>query len=209
MCGSAPRSSARAAPSTRSGRRERVPRTWAVGSISLSSGWTRKASSVRFVRTSRASVRARSSNSRPVAQQRGNRNRGASRHATKRSQATMICWTRRRFGHLAGPTCLAPLRPRLTRAQARARVVVIGVDGGEVPGPRHQGAGCGPHRTEAPLHDILFSNLYLAGLSLVLMTRSPTAKRRSQRETASPSSVIPRRRLIQSVLTPSAQPVAI
>lgn len=41
-------------------------------------------------------------------------------------QAAMKCWTRREFGCAAAATCLAALRLRSARGQAKARIVVVG-----------------------------------------------------------------------------------
>ena len=81
----------------------------------------------------------------------------------------MKCWTRRKFGCIAGATCLAALGPRVARSQVTARVVVIGGGVGGATVAKYLAASA--TRIEVTLIEpkpryttCFFSNLYLAGL---------------------------------------------
>ena len=116
------------------------------------------------------------------------------------SFTTMKSWTRREFGGLAG-RCLAALRPRTARGQAKARVVVIGGGIGGATAARYLAASSPavevtlvePNKLYATC---FFSNLYLAGPPFVC-NRSPMATRRWPEDTASASSMIQQRRSIR------------
>jgi NADPH-dependent 2,4-dienoyl-CoA reductase/sulfur reductase-like enzyme len=77
--------------------------------------------------------------------------------------------TRRRFGRLAGAACLAVRHPRLARAQARARVVVIGGGVGGTTAAKYlslaaRGVEVTLVEPKPRYTTCFFSNLYLAGL---------------------------------------------
>jgi sulfide dehydrogenase [flavocytochrome c] flavoprotein subunit len=81
----------------------------------------------------------------------------------------MKCWTRRKFGGVAGATCLAALVPRAASSQVAARVVVIGGGVGGATVAKYLAASA--TMIEVTLIEpkpryttCFFSNLYLAGL---------------------------------------------
>jgi len=80
-----------------------------------------------------------------------------------------MTWTRRKFGYVAGATCLAALGARAARSQANARVVVIGGGVGGATVAKYLAASAAT--LEVTLVEpkqryttCFYSNLYLAGL---------------------------------------------
>ena len=81
----------------------------------------------------------------------------------------MTRWTRREFGGLVGAAALAPLCPQKARAQAKAKVVVIGGGVGGTTAARYLAMSNAPVEVtlvEPNRHypTCFFSNLYLAGI---------------------------------------------
>jgi NADPH-dependent 2,4-dienoyl-CoA reductase/sulfur reductase-like enzyme len=80
-----------------------------------------------------------------------------------------MTWTRRKFGYVAGATCLAALGTRAARSQANARVVVIGGGVGGATVAKYLAASAATLDVTLvepkPRYTTCFySNLYLAGL---------------------------------------------
>ncbi|MGO9634282.1 MAG: FAD-dependent oxidoreductase [Steroidobacteraceae bacterium] len=80
-----------------------------------------------------------------------------------------MTWTRRKFGHVAGATCLAALGTRAARSQANARVVVIGGGVGGATVAKYLAASAATLdvtlvEPKQQYVTCFYSNLYLAGL---------------------------------------------
>ena len=72
----------------------------------------------------------------------------------------MNCWTRRKFGCLAGAACLTALAPRVARGETKGRVVVIGGGIGGATVAKYLAASAGidrgdPGRAKAALYHLL------------------------------------------------------
>jgi sulfide dehydrogenase [flavocytochrome c] flavoprotein chain len=81
----------------------------------------------------------------------------------------MNCWTRRKFGCLAGAACLTALAPRVARGETKGRVVVIGGGIGGATVAKYLATSAGSIAVTLvepkPLYTTCFySNLYLAGM---------------------------------------------
>ena len=103
-------------------------------------------------------------------------------------------WTRREFGAAVGAAGLA-LAPRMALGQAKPRVVVVGGGVGGSTVSKYLATGSKALditliEPKARYATCFFSNLYLAGLSVVEIAR-PTVTRRSHNATALTSSISP------------------